>query len=114
LTFADKTFRLFESWKLTKGSAGALFLVMLILVVFIWIIEGVIVAGAFGIIGANAEGMKTFFAQPTEVWMKQATPYLIGFLVVSSLFSGAVLAIMMAPFANAYRQLRPATAQTFS
>jgi hypothetical protein len=105
LTPEDKNFRLFESWKATKGHVGGLFLIVLLLLVLIWLIELVVGGTMFAIAFSNAQGLKAFFARPPEEILHTAAPLLIGGVVVGSILSGAALAVFMAPFATAYRQI---------
>ncbi len=114
LTYADKTFRLFESWKFTKGHAGSLFAIILILIVIVWLIEVVLAIGAVAYIGSNAEGLKGFFTRPPAVWMKEIEPFLFGAIGIGSVLSGAALAVFAAPFASVYQQLKPPTSSTFA
>jgi len=112
MTFAERRFRLFESWGLTRGHAGDLFLVGLLMVMFVLIIEVVAVAVVGGVLialGANLfahpQGAATFFQQPPEVWMRGLAPYLIGLCVMMALIVGPLEAIFLAPWAAAYRML---------
>jgi hypothetical protein len=117
MTFAEKNFRLFESWKLTKGHAGALFLVVLVLIIFVWILEAVVAILFFAMLAAGHETLRSMFANqnPAEV-LKSIAPAMVVTFAVFSLLGGAFLAIFVAPFATVYKQItgNPPAAQTFT
>ncbi len=115
MTFADKTFRLFESWKLTRGHVGALFAIVLILIVLVWVFEIIVGGVAFGFILANGDSLRAFMQAHSDVnpdptvfmqtFWKTMTPIITVAVVVGSLLSGAAFAIFLAPFATVYKQL---------
>jgi hypothetical protein len=115
MTFADRNFRLFESWKLTRGHVGALFAIVLILIVLIWVLEIIIGGVAVGVLFANGDSLRAFVqsanvnaADPTvfmQNFWKTMTPFIMGATIVGSLLSGAAFAILLAPFATVYKQL---------
>jgi hypothetical protein len=111
-TFAQRNFQLFESWTLTKGHSwsllGLMLLLMLTILGFEIVFGGILITIFFSLGSASAfspESIEAFFAQPTDVWMMQAMPWLVGLTLVSALLSGAVYTILLAPFASAYRQI---------
>jgi hypothetical protein len=108
MTFKDKTFRLFESWTMTRGHVGALFLIVLILIVLVLIFELVVGGAAIGYIFSN-RAMLQNSTDPSAFFKSLAPIAAIG-VAVGSLLSGAVLAIFLAPFATAYKQLTPVAA----
>ena len=120
MSFAEKNFRLFESWKLTRGNAVNLLLVAIILVVMIFVVEAVVIAvvmavglGAAGVMGGlggegmNEQAIEAFFRQPPSVWIATLGPWLAVAGVLASIIGAAVMAVVTAPWAEAYRQLRP-------
>lgn len=116
----DGRFHLFESWTLTRGRAGGLFLIGLslfgIAIVGEIIIGVVLLAAGAGMLGAAAGGwanLPAFFERPPGVILPSLAP-LLGLIALLSIpFYGAIMAIFGAPWARAYRELAepiPATA----
>ncbi len=122
MTFAERRFRLFESWSLTQGQWLKMFLLSFVLIltllvlylVFIAIFMGVMI-GAVGGLSAmsdpNAIGRALGAAGPAVF-----VPVALVFLIVLIFANGAVFAILSAPWAEAYRQLagRTVDAETFA
>jgi hypothetical protein len=112
MTFADREFRLFESWKLTKGHAWALLGMVLLLAVIMAVIIAVldcfliaVMVLTMGLHPFDSASMQTFFRQPPEVWTRSLGPWVAGFILVGSFLTGAFSAISIAPWASAYRDL---------
>ncbi|AIF48855.1 hypothetical protein [Dyella japonica] len=114
MTFAEKEFRLPESWALTEGHAWKLaglgITLAVIAFVFALIIEGIVMAIAYGQLGGlDKAHLQAFF--PTGQ-MPHVVPLLLtlspaialGFALVGPLF-----AIMVAPLASVYRDLKGRT-----
>ncbi len=117
MSFAERNFRLFESWTLTRGNAVSLLLVTLILILIVMVLEGVVMAvmasagmaaagGMGGLHHLDAQAVEAFFRQSPKVLLGTLGPWVvIGGLVAS--FVGAVfVSVFTAPWAEAYRQLR--------
>lgn len=119
----DGKFHVFDAWALTKGHVWSLFMIALLVVVILIAIEvvlGVIAlaigAGWLAQAAGGAANLKTFFQrQPAEV-MATLAPGLLVVAVFSVPVSGCLNAIMLAPWARAYRDLRPSSdvAATFA
>ena len=122
MSFDESNFRLFESWKLTRGHAFNLLLVAILLVIILLLLEGVIfavvgvpmmmfagphMAGHMGDHAAVHEAMLTFLKQPPQVILQTVGPVAIVCGLIGSMLIGAVSAIVYAPWAAAYRMLRP-------
>ena len=119
MSFADKNFRLFESWRVTKGNSLRLLLVALILWAILMVAE-MLLFGVFFAVAAPMVGMshaagalsqasiEAFFNQPVQAWLPQAMPWIAGVGLVGSFIGAAVMAVFTAPWAEAYRQLRKA------
>lgn len=124
MTFAERQFRLFESWSFTRGNAGGLFLVGLLAFLLVIVLEivasiigmiviGTLLAGAVGVSGMDEQAMETFFQQPPAVWVAALAPWLIFGGLVASVLGAIFTTMFTAPWAEAYRQLRgePATSE---
>lgn len=112
MSFADRTFRLFESWTLTRGQTWRLFGLALLVGLVTLAVELVIAALfwaaflGFGFSGGfDPQRIEAFFQQPVETWVAALAPVVMVIAVVGSLLTGALYAIMTAPWAVAYRQL---------
>jgi hypothetical protein len=110
----DGKFHLMESWTLTRGKAGGLFLIGLALVAIVLLAEiviGAILIGggiaALGAIAGGAQNLPAFFQQPPGVILSKVAVLLAVYVVVAIPLSGCAMAILGAPWANAYRQLVP-------
>lgn len=119
----DGKFHLTDAWALTSGQFWPLFAIGALLFVILLVIEAVVgvvvLALGFGYISqlaGGSEGLKTFFTRPPAEIMASLGPVLLVALVVSIPLYGALNAILMAPWARAYRDLRPPTdvAATFA
>ena len=111
----DGKFHLFESWTLTKGRTGSLFLLALCLVAIIVAAE-VVLGAVFltlgvGMLGAAAGGVQNlaaFFEQPPRVFLPKLAPLLAIVAILWIPIVGCFMAIMGAPWARVYRDLRRA------
>ncbi len=111
-TFDNRTFQLFESWTLTKGHSWSLLgLALLLLVTFIVVevvLGGIFLATFFSLGSLEAlspDSIEAFFAQPPDVWLAVAAPWIIGIGMISALLSGILYTVLLAPFASVYAQL---------
>jgi hypothetical protein len=115
LTFADRRFRLFESWSLTKGHAWKLF-GLAILMILVWIglqIAIAIVLGGlrFATMGGGnmfdpAANMRDAFAG-----MTLRNPAFVVLTVLSTIAKTGVFVVMLAPWAVVFRELSPRTSE---
>jgi hypothetical protein len=108
LTFAERQFRLFESWTLTKGHGWKLFgLALLLVLVCLGLEIAVAVIGAAvgfslrGAVGFNP--MKVREMLFSGLW--PPSPWLVATLVVKAIVATAFLTIFVAPWATAFREL---------
>lgn len=117
MSLAEKNFRLFESWRLTRGNSLRLLLVALILWVMLMIFEILVAAIIMAVVlpvvsvgassGALSEAsIQAFFSQPASTWLPQVMPWAAGIGMVGSLVGAVLVTIITAPWAEAYRQLR--------
>lgn len=112
MTFAERKFRLFESWTLTRGRTLSLFGVGLLLVLMVVVLEavvgGIFVAVSFALHGAGGfdeAAVTAFFAQDASIWMAELAPWAVGVAVLGALLGAAATTVMVAPWAEVYRQL---------
>jgi hypothetical protein len=121
-TFARRQLTVFGSWSLTKGQfwnlLGCYFLayILAMLIGFIMFVVALIVAStATGVPFTTAAG--EFFQQRRGVPMDLFSPVRVIYTLVAGLFGGLLSMVVMAPAAEAYRQLHQsgsAEADTFS
>jgi len=113
MSFAERQFRLFESWKLTRGHGWGLFGLYLVAALATWLVAAVIEGVIFGVAIAALVGsgqMQGLFntmgaaADPTA-FMQTFMPYIMGFAAVASIFGGYFMAMLAGPWAKAYQQL---------
>jgi hypothetical protein len=117
---ADGKFRLFESWTMTRGHVGSLFLIGLglfgVLLVFEVVVIAVVIAlgaGAIGMLGGLGAA-QTLFEQSPQVALMRILPLLAVYLVIMIPISGCLVAIGGAPWAKAYQDLLPSAADAFA
>jgi hypothetical protein len=121
MIFADRKFRLFESWSFTRGRVGRLFQVGLVMA-----LVAVGIYAALSAIGLTvgvpmftqlAGSMTTwaFLSQtPQQVW-RQLQPFIALYVVLIWIGSTLLFPLFFAPWAEIYRQLRGGElAATFS
>ncbi len=121
LIFADRKFRLFESWSFTRGRLGGLFQVGLIVVV---VTVGIylVLTGIGLVVGvpmftqlANSMTAQAFFNQtPQQVW-RQLQPFIALYVALIWIGSTVLFPLFFAPWPEVYRQLKGGElAATFS
>ena len=110
----DGKFHLGESWALTKGHVGSLFMIGLLLVVVALVAEIVLVivlvavgAGALTAIAGGMSNIPVLFQEPPQVLFARLGPILVIAAIIWVPFIGCISAIMAAPWARAYRDLQP-------
>jgi len=106
MSFADATFRLPESWRLTRGHAGRLFLVALCLFLLMLVIEAVLFGGAFAVFAATAPDFgPAMMRNPAALWSRIGWPGLTIAGLLLSLFGGWAYVMWGAAWAEMYREL---------
>jgi hypothetical protein len=118
MTFTDRQFRLFESWSLTKGSAGRLLGVGVLSLLLVFVVElvvaGIVLCAMFASGGPpmwlnDPAAVQAFVAQPPLTLLRQIWPWLAVVGAVWILIGSALFTVFCAPWAAAYRDLtRPA------
>jgi hypothetical protein len=108
----DGKFHLGESWRMTRGHVGSLFLIGLTLFVValaIDLIFGIVLvavgAGALAALAGGLQNLPIYMQQPNLISRLGPVFILLGVLWVP--FAGVVCALMAAPWASAYLDLKP-------
>ena len=121
MTFMAGEFRMFQSWRLTRGHAGEIFLVALLIFVITFAV-GIVMQVvmrlallpamiAFAHAPDGPEHLKAMFAGTPQALLARYWPYVVGLVLGGAIYSGVVRAIVIAPWAAVYRQLRPEAAE---
>ncbi|MBU4434374.1 MAG: hypothetical protein KKC14_08180 [Alphaproteobacteria bacterium] len=114
MTFADKTFRLFESWSLTRGKAWSLLGIAVLTVIFVILIEMLVEGVSFGalfLLGAphmakaDPEQVMALLEQPPMVLLHRFWPWVAGLGVIWSMMAAIIVTVFCAPWAAAYKAL---------
>lgn len=114
MTFADRKFRLFESWKLTRRHGWKLFglglLLVLVSIVMVIVFEGVGAVAVFFIGGALHWSGSAFWAALTnqhQLWTSGLGEGLVALVLLCAYAFGGIFAVSVAPWAVVYRELLP-------
>jgi hypothetical protein len=116
-------FRLTEAWALTRGKVSGLLAIALLLVVILIageLVIGLLIAalgfGALAAIAGGLQNLPALFQQPPQVVFGKLVPLaaILGLLWIP--IAGCAAAVMGAPWARVYRDLRPRRdiAETFA
>jgi hypothetical protein len=107
-------FRLTEAWALTKRKVPGLLAIALVLVLIIMAAELVLghalLAVGFGVVAVLAGGLHNLpmlFQQSPQIILGRLAPLLVVMGLIWIPLTGCISAIMSAPWARAYRDLRP-------
>jgi hypothetical protein len=106
MSFADRAFRLYESWGLTGGHGLKLFVVALALAVIAWVAE-IVVGGACVAVFSGVVGFERatlWFRTGTVAWSALA-PWIVVIGLVLALLGGAIVTLFSAAWAEIYRAL---------
>lgn len=118
MSFSERTFRIPEAWRMTKGHAGRIFLVMLALFALVLLMEGLVVAlfaGVFSLFMPLAELGKLFTENPAKLFSTIHPAAWVLIAAVWSLFGTAAGTLFAGSLAQVYRDLTgPAHADVFS
>lgn len=111
MSFADRNFRVFESWAMTRGHAGRLFLVFLLAVLIALAVQLVGFAVCAGVLLAViGPDWQALTAGDPLLLFRTIGPLMVLFVIIGSVLSAVMAAITTAPLAEAYRQLAAADA----
>lgn len=117
MSFDEKNFRLFESWRVTKGNSLKLLLAALLVWIILMVLEMLIAAVAMAVLiptvhlsaGSGVlskEAVTAFFSQPVSTWLPLVMPWAVGIGLIGSFVGVIFVTVATAPWAEAYRQLR--------
>jgi hypothetical protein len=108
MSFAQRRFVLYDSWSLTRGHAFKLFLVALTLVVLLTVCDLIATIGLRTLLiqklAAAPSWRNLLLGSPVEV-ARRLTPIMVAIAAVGSLFGMAIYAVIIAPWAEIYREL---------
>jgi hypothetical protein len=111
---ASKSFPVGEAWSLTRGRAGSLFVVAVLLFVIMMAMEtlvfgiaGVVGLGLLSTVQNGPQSLQAFASRPPAELLAGLAPVLVLAWFVWSLFVGVACAVLLAPWAAIYRQLTP-------
>jgi hypothetical protein len=115
MTFADRNFRLFESWRMTQRHGFSLLGLGLLTVLLMLALE-LLLFGAIGVVAAVAIAGRQVDAASIQAWLQgltfqspgQLAAWLVPTGLVAAAVFGALNAIAIAPWASAYQQLNTA------
>ena len=123
MTFADGQLRLMESWRLTRGHGWRLFGLSLLIVAMLMLLY-LVLALVLGLVlglGAGALFASLGSGRLEDLFSSGLSPAVIAVagligLALGSVIYGPVMAVTVAPWAEAYRQLsgREVDAETFA
>ncbi len=113
MTFADRRFRLFESWSATRRHGLTLVGLGLMIFLFSLVVNLVLIGVGLAVVLAIAGGWPTSVHQVGD-WivavraldLRQSAVWLVPLAVVAAALYGAMSAIVTAPWASAYQQLK--------
>jgi len=115
MSFAERGFKLFESWRLTRGHALRLLAVAAVLVVMLIVAEAVVGIGGFLLIGGPAKlSQLAEAARNPQVMFSRMGPMIVGFSVVVAALSAVFYALVGGAWARIYRDLDPKPEDVFA
>ncbi len=113
MAFADKTFRLTESWGLTRGHAWKLFLIALAIFVA-GIVAEIVLFAVFFAWATAVIPWETIQANPAAAFAQLGVPFMAAGGVTVAVLSGGFYAVFYGAWADVYRQLKPPTSDVFA
>ena len=112
MTFGEDRFRLFESWAFTKGRAGVLLGLMLLVLLTAILAELVAMVTFFGLLEIvvgmlrlRADQLSAGFSHPLS---PDSAPWLVGLGLLYSVMVVAIQCVAVAPWARAWQQMASA------
>ncbi len=120
MTFADRRFRLFESWGLTRGHTLKMALMIFLqgisqyLAMFAFVAVLALVAAATVMTRLPDGGMAAMAGKPLTDWIALIWPVLAVAAVVAVPFFGVFAALYYVPLAETYLKFKPPAADAFT
>lgn len=114
ITFDQKKFAIFDSWGVTRGRALGLFgmtLIVIVMALVVSILTSIIVLPLTFMFGGMANLAALEGAGMGEI-MSAMGPAIVIYVIYNGIVSALMLAILYAPYAAAYRDIRGETAST--
>ncbi|MFN4297610.1 MAG: hypothetical protein ACK4FB_12295 [Brevundimonas sp.] len=108
ITVAERRFAIFDSWNMTKGKALPLFgmtLIIIVMAIVVSILASIIILPLMFFTGNISELAAMQGADFGQI-MSAMGPAIIIYILSNSVISALSLAIFMAPYAAAYRDIR--------
>lgn len=107
MSFAERKLVLFEAWTLTRGNSLKVVLVALAVMAMVWIVELALIAVFWlGVGGLAHFDLASLTSLPPVEIARRILPFLMLLLPIAALVGMALLTVMVAPWAELYRQLR--------
>ncbi|MBU1378904.1 MAG: hypothetical protein KKE02_05115 [Alphaproteobacteria bacterium] len=113
MAFAQSTFRLTESWSLTRGHAWKLFLVSVALFALMLVAE-VLIFGVFAAWAGAVAPLSSFGSDPQGTLTRLGAPFLAAGGIAFSLLAGAIYTVAGGAWADMYRQISEKPADVFA
>jgi hypothetical protein len=115
MSFAERGFKLFESWRLTRGHAARLLAIAAVFVVMLIVAEAVVGLGGFLLMGGPARlGQLAEAARNPQVMFSLMGPMIVGFSVILTALSAVFYALVGGAWAQIYRDLNPKPEDVFA
>jgi hypothetical protein len=112
LSFVERRFALFESWDFTRGHAGRLFFMALLIVAVIILMEivvgciiGAVIATSGMVVYLNEDTLRDFFSRPPQAWMGVIGLIAVGVGLLMAVVASIFATVAIAPWAVAYKAL---------
>jgi hypothetical protein len=114
MTFAERRFRLFESWSATRGNGWRLFGLAAVIWLLLIVAELILGLGGFMLLGGPARlSQFAALARDPQALMSRMAPIWLGFSVVAVVLTTVFYALVGAAWADIYRQLKPQLTDVF-
>jgi hypothetical protein len=115
MSFAERRFRLFESWTATRDHAWSMFIVALVFVLIAIGVELATMLVGFLVAGGR-DGLLSLVdvVRQGQFSLAQAAPFLVAYLLMVGVFAAGFFALVGGAWAQMYRDLNPQPEEAFS